>query len=94
MKYDLCVKSGTYTDRNGNEKTNWENIGVMVDDGSRYILLKPFINLAGFQREEGRSYLIVSMFEHKDNDQRNSRNSEREDFSTDNQNYDPDKIPF
>ncbi len=74
-KYDLCVKSGTYTDRNGNEKTNWENIGVMVDDGSPYILLKPYINLAGFPREEGRNHLIVSLFDHSE--QRSSRNSER-----------------
>lgn len=91
-KYDLCVKSGTYTDRNGNEKTNWENIGVMVDDGSRYILLKPYINLAGFPREEGRNHLIVSVFDHSE--QRNSRTTERaEDFNADAQ-VNEEPIPF
>ena len=74
-KYDLCVKSGTYTDRNGNEKVNWENIGVMVDDGSPYILLKPYINLAGFPREEGRNHLIVSVFDHSE--QRSNRNIDK-----------------
>ncbi len=93
-KYDLCVKSGTYTDRKGNEKVNWENIGVMVDDGSPYLLLKPYISLAGFPREEGRSHLLVSVFEHKEQEQRSSRNSDKEDFSAEVQEYNPDKIPF
>ena len=93
-KFDLCVKSGTYTDRNGNEKVNWENIGVMVDDGSPYLLLKPYISLAGFPREEGRSHLLVSVFEHKEQEQRSSRNSDKEDFSAEVQEYNPDKIPF
>ena len=93
-KYDLCVKSGTYTDRKGNEKVNCENIGVMVDDGSPYLLLKPYISLAGFPREEGRSHLLVSVFEHKEQEQRSSRNSDKEDFSAEVQEYNPDKIPF
>lgn len=94
-KYDLCVKSGTYTDRNGNEKVNWENVGVMMENGNGpYLLIKPYINFAGFPREEGRSHLIVSMFEHKEQEQRSIRNSGKEDFSADVQEYDPDKIPF
>ncbi len=93
-KYDLCVKAGTFTDKNGNEKVNWENVGVMIENGNGpYLLIKPYINFAGFQREEGRSHLIVSMFEHKEQEQR-SRNSDREDFSADVQEFDPDKIPF
>ncbi len=90
-KYDLCVKSGTYTDRSGNEKVNWENIGVMVDDGSPYILLKPYMNLAGFPREEGRNLLIVSMFDHSD--QRASRNTERTEANADAQ-ASEEPIPF
>ena len=97
-KYDLCVKSGTYTDRNGNEKVNWENVGVMMENGNGpYILIKPWVNFAGFPREEGRSHLIVSVFEHKESDQRISRNTEREDFSSDVQNYEQlnsTQIPF
>ena len=94
-KYDLCVKSGSYTDRSGNEKALWENIGALMENGnSPYILLKPWVNLAGFPRDEGRSHLIVSLFEHKDSEQRSSRSTEREDFSSDTQNYNPDKIPF
>ena len=54
---------------------NWENIGVMVDDGSTYILLKPYMNLAGFPREEGRNHLIVSLFDHSE-----QRGGRRENF--------------
>lgn len=80
-KYDLCVKSGAYTDRNGNEKVNWENVGVMmVNSNGPYLLIKPWVNLAGFPREEGRSHLIVSLFEHNETEQRSSRNSEERRF--------------
>ena len=93
-KYDLCVRM-SYTDKNGDNKTSWENVGMMMENGNGpYILIKPWVNFAGFPREKGRSHLIVSLFEHKENDQRSSRNNEREDFSTDTQDYDPDKIPF
>ena len=97
-KYDLCVKSGTYTDRNGNEKVNWENVGVMMEnDNEPYLLIKPWINFAGFPRDEGRSHLIVSVFEHKEIEQKNSRNSDREDFSSDVQSSEQSnsaQIPF
>ena len=91
-KYDLCVKSGTYTDRNGNEKTNWENIGVMVDDGSSYILLKPYMNLAGFPREEGRNHLLVSVFDHSE--QRSSRNTDKGAESNADAQVSEEPIPF
>ena len=90
-KYDLCVKCGTYTDRNGNEKVNWENIGVMMESGNGpYLLIKPWVNFAGFQREEGRNHLIVSMFEPKENEQR-TESATTEDYNAD---YDIRNIPF
>ena len=96
-KYDLCVRM-TYTDKNGYTKTSWENVGVMMENGNGpYLLIKPWVNFAGFPREEGRSHLIVSVFEHKENDQRNSRSNEKEDFSSDVQNFEQlnsAQIPF
>ena len=96
-KYDLCVKM-SYTDKNGDTKTSWENVGVMMENGNGpYILIKPWVNFAGFPRDEGRSHLIVSLFEHKENEQRSSRNSEREDFRSDIQSYEQSnsaQIPF
>ena len=96
-KYDLCVRM-TYTDKNGDTNTSWENVGVMMENGNGpYLLIKPWVNFAGFPREEGRSHLIVSVFEHKENDQRNSRSNEKEDFSSDVQNFEQlnsAQIPF
>ena len=96
-KYDLCVKM-SYTDKNGDTQTSWENVGVMMENGNGpYILIKPWVNFAGFPREEGRSHLIVSVFEHKETEQRSNRNSEREVFSSDVQSYEQSnsaQIPF
>ena len=96
-KYDLCVRM-SYTDKNGDNKTSWENVGMMMENGNGpYILIKPWVNFAGFPREEGRSHLIVSLFEHKETEQRSSRNTEREDFSSDVQTYEQSnsaQIPF
>ena len=96
-KYDLCVRM-SYTDKNGDNKTSWENVGLMMENGNGpYILIKPWVNFAGFPREEGRSHLIVSLFEHKESEQRSSRNSDREDFSSDVQSYEQSnsaQIPF
>ena len=96
-KYDLCIRM-SYTDKNGDTKTSWENVGVMMENGNGpYILIKPWVNFAGFPREEGRSHLIVSVLEHKENDQRSNRSSEREDFSSDVQSYEQSstaQIPF
>ncbi len=88
----------SYTDKNGDTKTSWENVGLMIENGNGpYILIKPWVNFAGFPREEGRSHLIVSVFEHKENDQRSNRSTEREDFSSDVQTYEQSnsaQIPF
>lgn len=58
---DLCVVSGRYTDLKGNEKCKYENIGVKMvnQEGREFLLLKPFINLAGFINEGS---VLVSVF--------------------------------
>ena len=67
-KYDLCVKTGTYTDKNGETKSSWENIGIMIEnDNGPFILLKSHFNPAGISHEEGRSSILVSMFAQKEN---------------------------
>lgn len=63
--HDLTVKTGTYTDRDGNEKGRWMNVGALMesDDGKPFIMLNAAFNPAGIQREEGRESILVSCFE-------------------------------
>jgi len=63
---DLAVVQETYTDRNGEQKKKWLNIGQLHEhEGREYIVLYPHINLAALPRKEGDSRLFVSMFEPK-----------------------------
>lgn len=70
-KYDLAVKTGSYTDNQGNKKNRYTNIGVVMqgDDGGHYALLDPMINLAAVPREPGKDRVMVSMFEPRDEGQ-------------------------
>jgi len=65
-KYDLAVVTGTYNDpQTGLEKKRYQNIGVEMetDDGGRFILLDPLINLAAVPRGNGKDRIMVSKFE-------------------------------
>lgn len=66
---DLCVATGKYKDKDGNEKTRYENIGKIVqkDDGGEFILLKRTFNPAGVPNPEDRDTVLVSMFSQKEN---------------------------
>ncbi len=92
-KYDLCVKTGSYTDKQGNEKISWENIGILMEgtNGNPFILMKPYFNPAGIAREEGRDNIIISLFE-----KGRQNNSETDDFNSAVQNYEENSvnIPF
>lgn len=59
-KADLCVAVNTYKDRNGEERTQWENIGVEMkgDDGKIFFLLKPWINLSGIPHDAGKHVAV------------------------------------
>lgn len=65
--YDLAVAVGSYTDRSGNEKKRWKNIGSVVQtkDGGKVILIDRTFNPAGVPVEDGRDQIMVSMFEPK-----------------------------
>ena len=62
--HDLCVKTGTYTDREGNEKGRWMNVGALMDgDNGPFIMLNAAFNPAGIYREDGRESILISCFE-------------------------------
>ena len=62
-KADLCVAVNTYKDRNEEDHTQWENIGVEMagDDGKPFFLLKPWINLSGIPHDAGK-HVVVHRF--------------------------------
>ena len=60
------IAAGKYTNKNGEEKTRWISIGVMMENGKGpYLLLEPHINLAAF-KEPGKERIIVSVFDQKE----------------------------
>lgn len=67
---DLAVKTGSYTDRSGQTKGRYENVGsiLQMDDGSKMLLLKRSFNPAGIPHKEGSDQIIISMFDPKERD--------------------------
>lgn len=66
--YDLAVKVGEYTDGQGRKKGRWHNVGAVMetDDGGKFIMLDRCFNPAGVPNPEGRSTILLSMFEPRD----------------------------
>ncbi len=67
---DLAVKTGSYTDRDGNTKGRYKNVGSLMesDDGSKFILLDTTFNPAGVPNPDNRDNVLISIFELKDGD--------------------------
>lgn len=65
---DLAIPAGSYTDRNGNDKTRWENVGGMFenDSGRKFITLKRTFNPAGVPLDDkasNKENVIINMFD-------------------------------
>jgi len=75
-KYDLAVRVGSYVDSQGNDKSKWQNVGVIMekDDGGQFILLNRTFNPAGVPNPDGKESVLISMFEPK------QKNNQQEDF--------------
>ena len=61
---DLVVKTGSYTDAQGQEKGRWQNIGALMkgDDGGEFVILHRWFNPAGIPNADNRDSLVVSCF--------------------------------
>lgn len=64
---DLCVATGKYTGNDGIEKTNWLQIGSIIekDEGGKFMLLNRTFNPAGVPNPQDKASIIVSMFDVK-----------------------------
>lgn len=70
MPKDLVIAKRKYTDKDGQEKTEWLTVGVMMEataDKRAYILLDAGVNLAAY-KQEGKGSVLVSIFERKPKD--------------------------
>lgn len=65
---DLAVKIGTYTDRQGNEKGRWQNVGALMrgDDGGEFVILHRWFNPAGVPNPDNRDSVLISAFKPQD----------------------------
>lgn len=77
---DLAVKTGSYTDRDGNTKGRYKNVGSLMesDDGSKFILLDTTFNPAGVPNPDNRDNVLISIFELKDDQRQQSAPAQRQ----------------
>ena len=78
---------------NGKEKAHWTNVGALYknDDGSMFLCLNAFFNLAALPRNDGSEYVIIPLFEPKQKGNQNNSNNENFSYASDNNNS---GIPF
>ncbi len=65
---DLAIPAGSYTDRNGNDKTRWENVGGLfeTDNGRKFITLKRTFSPAGVAIDDkgsNKESIVINMFD-------------------------------
>lgn len=81
---ELVVSVGKYKDRNGQEKTRWENIGAVWQDKDAqgntysYIMEKATFNPAGVPRREGSDSVKINLFDTKEKTQGNAQTQEQQ----------------
>ena len=77
---ELVVKTGSYRDRDGNEKPRWKNVGSLMEseDGGKFILLDTTFNPAGVPNPDNRDNVLISIFELKDDQRQQSAPAQRQ----------------
>ena len=93
--YDLAVKTGSYSTKDGNEKAIWLNVGAVWDgnDETKFMLLRAAFNPAAIERKNGSDCISIAMFEPRE--EQHNGNSRQETRSDDNAEVEnEEKIPF
>ena len=64
---DLCVVVSSFTDKAGEKKNRYENVGhvMRMDDGSEMYCLKRTFNPAGCPNPDNRDTVVLSQFDVK-----------------------------
>ena len=101
--HDIVAKVGEYTDRQGNTKPRYKNVGALMQgDNGPFIMIDRTFNIAGLPND-GRDNALLSCFEPRDDQQQGTRQQSARQSSNDAQrpsgqsrpaaDYD-DEIPF
>ncbi|EGP07346.1 hypothetical protein CSIRO_3078 [Bradyrhizobiaceae bacterium SG-6C] len=64
---DLMIAAGKYKNADGEEKTRYVKLGVMMEgtaEKSPYLLLDPGVNLAAYM-QPGKDRVLVSVFDQR-----------------------------
>ena len=63
--YDIAAVTGEYTDRDGNQKKRYQNVGAVMQgqNGGQFILLEKWFSPAGLPDPQGRGNVMLSCFE-------------------------------
>jgi len=76
---DLAVKTGSYTDQQGQTKGRYENIGsLMQGDDGMFLILKRTFNPAGVPNPDDKDSVIVSCFEKQDSNQGGQQSNQQQ----------------
>lgn len=69
--YDVCVKTGSYTNNQNEQKNRYENVGTVMqnDDGSLFLLMKTTFSPAGVPNPDNRDTILCSFFDPQNNQQ-------------------------
>ena len=67
---DLAVKTGEYTNQQGETKGRYQNVGsLMKGDNGEFVILHRWFNPAGVPNPDDRDSVIVSCFALRDDNQ-------------------------
>lgn len=96
---DIVAKVGEYTDRNGQTKARWQNVGALMEDkdGQPFIMLARWFNPAGVPSD--RESILLSCFAPKEQGGSAAPTGSREAYSNTSQGGAPagdmdSEIPF
>ena len=78
--FDCIVAVSKYTDKNGQEKTKWENVGAVWPDSYNgtpyhYMMLKRIFNPAGLDTKDGSDSVKITLTKPKTWGQQGQNNS-------------------
>lgn len=101
--YDVAVKTGEYTDAQGQTKGRYENVGaIMKGDNGSFLMLKKTFNPAGVPDLSGRNSdsVLCSLFAPNNNQQGGQQaqpaqqSQQQQQTAPSQQQAQPDGIPF